>query len=152
RGRPVTLGLRQLIDEFITFRLEVITRRTRYELRKAEERAHILEGLLIALDNLDEVIALIRNSKTVEEAHAGLVSRFGLSDLQSKAILEMRLQRLVGLERLKIKEEYEALLKTIEDLKDILARDERKLEIIIQELTVIVEKYGDDRRTQIEYT
>jgi DNA gyrase subunit A len=149
RGRPVTLGLRQLIDEFITFRLEVITRRTRYELRKAEERAHILEGLLIALDNLDEVIALIRNSKTVEEAHAGLVSRFGLSDLQSKAILEMRLQRLVGLERLKIKEEYEALLKTIEDLKDILAREERRKEIIAQELGAVKEKYGDERRTQI---
>ncbi len=102
-GRPRTLSLRQLIDEFILFRLEVIVRRTTFELRKAEERAHILEGLLIALDNLDEVIRIIRESKTVDEAHIGLVERFGLSDAQTKAILEMRLQRLVGLERLKIK-------------------------------------------------
>lgn len=151
KGRPITLGLRQLIDEFIEFRLEVITRRTKFELRKAEERAHILEGLLIALDNLDEVIKLIRESKTVDDAHEGLMQRFGLTDIQSKAILEMRLQRLVGLERLKIKEEYDQLLKTIEDLKDILAREERRKDIIIQELATIKEKYGDDRRTQIEY-
>ncbi len=151
-GRPKTLGLRQLIDEFITFRLEVITRRARYELRKAEERAHILEGLLIALDHLDEVIKLIRESKTVEDAHEGLTKRFQLSDAQAKAILEMRLQRLVGLERQKIKEEYDALLKTIEDLKDILAREERRKEIINQELNEVKEKYGDERRTQIALT
>jgi DNA gyrase subunit A len=150
-GRPRTLNLRQLIDEFITFRLEVIVRRTTYELRKAEERAHILEGLLIALDHLDEVIKLIRDSKTVDEAHAGLMERFGLSDLQTKAILEMRLQRLVGLERLKIKEEYEALLKTIEDLKDILANEGRRKSIIKQELSEIIEKYGDARRTEITF-
>ena len=150
-GRPRTLSLRQLIDEFITFRLEVIVRRTAYELKKAEERAHILEGLLIALDHLDEVIKLIRESKTVDEAHAGLVSRFGLTDIQTKAILEMRLQRLVGLERLKIKEEYEELLKTIADLKDILANEGRRRAIIQLELNNINEKYGDERRTAITF-
>ncbi len=150
-GRPRTLNLRQLIDEFVTFRLEVIVRRTKFELQKAEDRAHILEGLLIALDNLDEVIRLIRESASVDEAHAGLVSAFGLTDVQAKAILEMRLQRLVGLERLKIKEEYDALLKTIEDLKDILAREERRREIVKTELQDIKEKYGDARRTEITY-
>jgi DNA gyrase subunit A len=150
-GRPRTLSLRQLIDEFILFRLEVIVRRTTFELRKAEERAHILEGLLIALDNLDEVIRIIRESKTVDEAHIGLVERFGLSDAQTKAILEMRLQRLVGLERLKIKEEYDALIKTIEDLKDILANEGRRRGIIKTELNEINEKYGDARRTEITF-
>ena len=150
-GRPRTLNLRQLIDEFVTFRLDVIVRRTNFELKKAEDRAHILEGLLIALDNLDEVIKLIRESRAVDDAHAGLMERFGLTDLQSKAILEMRLQRLVGLERLKIKEEYDALLRTIEDLKDILAREERRKEIVKLELTDIKEKYGDPRRTEITF-
>lgn len=150
-GRPRTLSLRQLIDEFILFRLEVIVRRTTFELRKAEERAHILEGLLVALDNLDEVIRIIRESKTVDEAHIGLVERFGLSDAQTKAILEMRLQRLVGLERLKIKEEYDGLIKTIEDLKDILANEGRRRGIIKTELNEINEKYGDARRTEITF-
>lgn len=150
-GRPRTLSLRQLIDEFVLFRLEVIVRRTTFELRKAEERAHILEGLLIALDNLDEVIRIIRESKTVDEAHIGLVERFGLSDAQTKAILEMRLQRLVGLERLKIKEEYDGLIKTIEDLKDILSNEGRRRGIIKTELTEINEKYGDARRTEITF-
>ncbi len=150
-GRPRTLSLRQLIDEFILFRLEVIVRRTTFELRKAEERAHILEGLLIALDNLDEVIRIIRESKTVDEAHIGLVERFGLSDAQTKAILEMRLQRLVGLERLKIKEEYDGLIKTIEDLKDILSNEGRRRGIIKTELGEINEKYGDARRTEITF-
>jgi len=150
-GRPRTLSLHQLIDEFILFRLEVIVRRTTFELRKAEERAHILEGLLIALDNLDEVIRIIRESKTVDEAHIGLVERFGLSDAQTKAILEMRLQRLVGLERLKIKEEYDGLIKTIEDLKDILANEGRRRGIIKTELNEINEKYGDARRTEITF-
>ncbi len=150
-GRPRTLSLRQLIDEFVTFRLEVIVRRTKFELQKAEDRAHILLGLLIALDNLDEVIKLIRESQAVEEAHAGLVERFSLSDAQAKAILEMRLQRLVGLERMKIQEEYDALIKTIEDLKDILAREERRKEIIKVELRDIRERYGDARRTEITY-
>lgn len=150
-GRPRTLSLRQLIDEFITFRLEVIVRRTAFELKKAEERAHILEGLLIALDHLDEVIRIIRESKTVDEAHTGLVTRFGLTDIQTKAILEMRLQRLVGLEILKIKEEYEELLKTIADLKDILSNEGRRRGIIQFELNEINEKYGDARRTAITF-
>ena len=150
-GRPRTLSLRQLIDEFILFRLEVIVRRTTFELRKAEERAHILEGLLIALDNLDEVIRIIRESKTVDDAHAGLVARFNLSDLQTKAILEMRLQRLVGLERLKIQEEYDELIKTIADLKDILSNEGRRRGIIKTELSDINEKYGDARRTEITF-
>jgi DNA gyrase subunit A len=150
-GRPKTLGLRQLIDEFVTFRLEVIVRRAQFDLQKAEDRAHILEGLLIALDHLDEVIKLIRESSAVEDAHAGLMEKFGLTDVQAKAILEMRLQRLVGLERLKIKEEYDALLITIEDLKDILAREERRKEIIKEELRGIKEKYGDPRRTEITF-
>ncbi len=151
RGRPVTLSLRQLVDEFILFRLEVIVRRSKYELRKAEERAHILEGLLIALDNLDEVIKLIRESRAVEDAHRGLMERFNLSEPQTKAILEMRLQRLVGLERLKIQEEYDQLLITIDDLKDILAREERRRTIIKTELQDIKAKYGDERRTQITF-
>ncbi|HZV71582.1 MAG TPA: DNA gyrase subunit A [Saprospiraceae bacterium] len=150
-GRPRTLSLRQLIDEFVTFRLDVIVRRTKFELKKAEDRAHILLGLLIALDNLDEVIKLIRESQDVDEAHAGLVERFGLSDLQAKAILEMRLQRLVGLERQKIQDEYDGLLVTIEDLKDILAKEERRKEIIKVELTDIKERYGDPRRTEITF-
>ncbi len=150
-GRPRTLNLRQLIDEFVTFRLEVIVRRTKFELQKAEDRAHILEGLLIALDNLDEVIKLIRESQAVEDAHAGLIARFALSDAQAKAILEMRLQRLVGLERMKIQEEYDGLIRIIEDLKDILAKEERRKEIIKTELTDIKEKYGDPRRTEITF-
>ncbi|MBK9981426.1 MAG: DNA gyrase subunit A [Saprospiraceae bacterium] len=150
-GRPRTLSLRQLIDEFVTFRLDVIVRRTKFELKKAEDRAHILLGLLIALDNLDEVIKLIRESQDVDEAHAGLVARFGLSDVQAKAILEMRLQRLVGLERQKIQDEYDALLVTIEDFKDILAKEERRKDIIRIELTDIKERYGDPRRTEITF-
>lgn len=150
-GRPRTLSLRQIIDEFVIFRLEVIVRRTQFELKKAEDRAHILEGLLIALDHLDEVIKLIRESNAVEDAHSGLMERFGLTDVQAKAILEMRLQRLVGLERLKIQEEYDGLMKTIVDLQDILAREDRRKEIIKTELRDIKEKYGDPRRTEITF-
>ncbi|HNG07208.1 MAG TPA: DNA gyrase subunit A, partial [Saprospiraceae bacterium] len=151
RGRPVVLNLKNLITEFVKFRLEVIVRRTRYELRKAEERAHILEGLLIALDHLDEVITLIRNSQTVEEAKDGLMSRFGLSEIQAKAILEMRLQRLTGLERDKIKNEYDELLKTIERLKAILASEALQMDIIREELTEIKNKFGDKRKTEITF-
>ncbi len=150
-GRPQTLNLKQLIEEFIKFRIEVIIRRTKYDLKKAEERAHILEGLLIALDNLDEVIALIRGSKTVEEAREGLMSQFELSEAQAKAILDMRLQKLVGLERAKIKEEYEELQKTIEHLKAILASDELQRGIIKDELAEIRERYGDERKTDITF-
>lgn len=151
RGRPVILNLKSLITEFIKFRIEVIVRRTRFELRKAEERAHILEGLLIALDNLDEVITLIRNSKTVDDAKDGLIARFNLSEIQSKAILEMRLQRLTGLERDKIKNEYDELLKTIERLKAILADEELQKDIIREELNDIRQKFGDKRKTEITF-
>lgn len=149
RGRPMTLNLKDLIEEFIDFRLEVIQRRTRYDLRKAKERAHILEGLLIALDHLDEVIALIRASATVDEAREGLMERFELSEVQAKAILDMRLQKLTGLEREKVKQEYDELLRLIEDLEDILANEDRQRGIIKTELAEIVEKYGDERRTDI---
>lgn len=149
RGRPMTLNLKDLIEEFVAFRLEVIQRRTQYDLRKAKERAHILEGLLIALDNLDEVIALIRASKTVDEARQGLMSTFELSEIQAKAILDMRLQKLTGLERDKVKEEYQELMLIIDDLEDILSSEPRQRSIIKEELDEIVEKYGDDRRTDI---
>lgn len=151
-GRPQTLNLKQIIEEFIKFRLEVIVRRTQYDLKKAEERAHVLEGLLIALDNLDEVIKLIRGSKTVEEARNGLMERFTLSEIQAKAILDMRLQKLVGLERDKVKEEYDALLKTIASYKEILGSERLQRDIIIDELTDVKERFGDERRTEISYS
>jgi len=148
-GRPVLLSIKQIISEFVKFRIEVITRRTEYLLKKAEERAHILEGLLIALDNLDAVIALIRNSKTPDEAQAGLVSNFDLTDIQAKAILEMRLQRLTGLERDKIRKEYDELQKKIDHYKAILSSTEMKKDIIKEELRDIQERFGDERRTDI---
>lgn len=150
-GRPVMLNLKDLIREFIVFRLEVIVRRTQYDLDKALERAHILEGLLIALDNIDEVIRIIRQSKTVEEAKEGLMSTFSLSELQSKAILEMRLQRLVSLEIDKVREEYNEILAKIESYKSILASETLQRGIIKSELDEINEKYGDKRRTEISY-
>ncbi len=150
-GRPKTLNLKDLIEEFIKFRLEVITRRTQYDLEKAENRAHILEGLLIALDNLDAVIKLIRESRTVEEATNGLMSNFELTEIQAKAILDMRLQKLVGLERVKIKEEYEEVQKKITELKAILADEGLRRDIIKEELTEIKERYGDERKTRITF-
>ncbi len=150
-GRPILLNVKQIIAEFIKFRLEVIVRRTQYDLKKAEARAHILEGLLIALDNLDEIIKLIRASKTVDEAREGLMSRFSLSEIQAKAILEMRLQKLTGLERDKVKAEYEEIQKTITHLKSILASEGIQRDIIKEELADIKEKFGDERRTQITY-
>jgi DNA gyrase subunit A len=149
-GRPRTLNLLDLIQEFIKFRIEVVIRRTKFELRKAEERAHILEGLLIALDHLDEVIKLIRGSKDAEEAREGLMSKFGLSELQAKAILAMRLQQLTGLERDKVRAEYDELMKKIAELKAILADERLQRDIIKGELTDIVARYGDARRTSIE--
>ncbi|MFI5171933.1 MAG: DNA gyrase subunit A [Chitinophagales bacterium] len=148
-GRPKLLNLKQLILNFVEFRHEVIVRRTEFDLRKAEERAHILEGLIIALDNLDAVITLIRNSKTPDEAKEGLVSSFGLTDIQAKAILEMRLQRLTGLEIDKIRQEYNEVMALIASLKEILANEEMRMQIIIDETLEIKEKYGDARRTQI---
>jgi DNA gyrase subunit A len=148
-GRPKILTLVEFIDNFIEFRREVVRRRTEFELRKAEARAHILEGLKIALDHLDQVIALIRASKSPPEAREGLMTTFGLSQIQSQAILDMQLQRLTGLERQKILDELAEILKLIERLRAILSSDKLLLEIIVGELRHVVEKYGDDRRTEI---
>ena len=150
-GRPETLNLKDLIYHFVEHRHEVVVRRTEYELRKAEERAHILEGLIIASDNIDEVIALIRSSSNAEEARQKLIDRFELSEVQAKAIVEMRLRQLTGLEQDKLRAEYDEIIKTIEDLKDILARKERRMEVIKDELIEVKEKFGDERRSQIEY-
>jgi DNA gyrase subunit A len=148
-GRPKMLDLKQLIHYYVKHRHEVVVRRTQYDLDQAEKKAHILEGLLIALDHLDEVIKLIRASKTPDEAKDGLMSSFNLSEVQAKAILELRLQRLTGLERDKIKEEYEELKKLIEYLRQVLADEPLRMNIIKEELTVIKDKYGDERRTEI---
>jgi DNA gyrase subunit A len=150
KGRPYQLNLKQLIGHFIDHRHEVILRRTRYDLSEAEKRAHILEGLLIALDNIDEVIAIIRAAASPEEARTNLMARFSLSEIQAKAILDMRLQRLTGLERDKLKEEYAELMKIIAYYRSILADEVLQFEIIKTELTEIREKYGDERMTRIE--
>ncbi len=150
-GRPEMLNLKDIIHHFVEHRHDVVVRRTEFELRKAKERAHILEGLIIASDNIDEVIALIRASSNAEEARTKLMERFELSEIQAKAIVEMRLRQLTGLEQDKLRAEYEDILKTIEDLEDILARKERRMEVIKDELFEIKEKYGDERRSQIEY-
>lgn len=152
KGRPQMLNLKELIAYFVEHRHDVVIRRTRYELRKAKERAHILEGLLIALDNLDEVIKLIRASQTAEVAREGLMKNFDLSEIQARAILDMRLQRLTGLEREKIKNEYDELMKTIEYLESVLADEGLRMQIIQDELLEIKEKYGDERRTEIIYS
>ncbi len=148
-GRPMQLNIKQLIEQFIRFRIDIIVRRTRYELQKAEERAHILEGLLIALDHIDEVIALIRSSNTVEEAKDNLMQRFELSEKQAKAILDMRLQKLTSLERHKIKEEHQELLEKIKHYKEILASETLQRNIVKEELDEVKEKFGDPRRTEI---
>jgi DNA gyrase subunit A len=150
-GRPELLNLKDLIVHFVDHRHEVVTRRTEYLLRKAEERAHILEGLIIASDNIDEVIALIRASANADEARAKLMETFELTEIQARAIVEMRLRQLTGLEQDKLRSEYEELLKTIEDYKDILARKERRMQIIKDELLEVKSKYGDERRSVIEY-
>jgi len=150
-GRPVMLNLKGLISNFIDFRHEVVIRRTKFELDQAQKRAHILQGYLIALDNLDEVIKLIRDSKTPAEAQDGLITRFSLSELQAKAILEMRLRVLTGLERDKIKAEYDDLMQLITHLTEVLGSEFLRMEIIKDELREIKEKYGDERKTVIEY-
>jgi DNA gyrase subunit A len=152
KGRPMMLNLKDILKHFVDHRHEVVTRRTEYELREAEKRAHILEGLLIALDNLDEVIALIRASQTPDEAKAGLIERFSLSELQARAILDMRLQRLTGLERGRLKDEYDELKRKIEWYNSVLAQVELRMQIIKDELLEIKQKYGDKTRTEIEYT
>ncbi|KAA3634502.1 MAG: DNA gyrase subunit A [Calditrichaeota bacterium] len=149
-GVPKSMTLKQMIDCFIEHRHEVVTRRTQYELNKAEERAHILEGYRIALDNIDAVIELIKKSKDTPTAHAGLMKKFKLSERQATAILEMRLQRLTGLERQKIEEEYEALIKKISELKAILESKQLRMQIIIDETKELARKFGDERRTEIQ--
>ncbi len=152
KGRPHTLNLKDLIKYFVKHRHEVVVRRTKYELQEAEKRAHILEGYLIALDNIDEIIALIRGSRDPEVAKLGLIKKFELSDIQAKAILEMRLQRLTGLEREKIQKEYEEIQKLITDLKDILDNKDRRMDIIKEELDEMSDRYGDERRTDIVHS
>ncbi|RAV28725.1 DNA gyrase subunit A [Sinomicrobium soli] len=150
-GRPQLLNLKDMIYHFVEHRHEVVVRRTEYELKKAEERAHILEGLIIASDNIDEVIALIRASGNAEEAREKLMERFSLTEIQARAIVEMRLRQLTGLEQDKLRAEYEDIIKYIEELRDILARKERRMEIIKEELQEVRDKYGDERRSVIEY-
>jgi len=151
-GRPMLLNLKDLIHNFVEHRHEVVIRRTKFELAEAEKRAHILEGLLIALDHLDEVIRLIRASNTPDDAREGLMSQFGLSDVQARAILDMTLRRLTGLERDKIKDEYESLMKLIEHLKAILADEGMRMQIIKDELIEIRDKYGDERKTEMVHS
>ena len=151
-GRPELLNLKQLIHYFVEHRHEVVIRRTKFELRKAEERAHILEGLIIASDNIDEVIKLIRASKSPDEARDKLIERFNLSEIQSRAIVEMRLRQLTGLEQDKLRAEYDELMKTIAGLKEILENEDKRMSIIKEELAQIKDKYGDARRSVIEYS
>ncbi|MEN9335978.1 MAG: gyrase subunit [Bacteroidota bacterium] len=150
-GRPEMLNLKDLIHYFVEHRHDVVVRRTQFELRKAEERAHILEGLIIASDNIDEVIAIIRGSKDGDEARTKLMERFSLSEIQSRAIVEMRLRQLTGLEQDKLRAEYDDIMKLIQRLKDLLASKELRMELIKEELIEVREKYGDARRSEIVY-
>jgi DNA gyrase subunit A len=152
KGRPQMLNLKDLIHYFVEHRHEVVVRRAQYDLRKAEERAHILEGLIIASDNIDEVIKIIRGSKDGEEARARLIERFKLSELQARAIVEMRLRQLTGLEQDKLRAEYDEIMKLITSLKELLASKELRMQVIKDELAEIKEKYGDERRSLIEYS
>jgi DNA gyrase subunit A len=152
KGRPQMLNLKDLIHYFVEHRHDVVTRRTQFELKKAEARAHILEGLIIASDNIDEVIALIKASKSTEEAREKLIARFNLSDIQSRAIVEMRLRQLTGLEQDKLRTEYDEIMKLIEHLKALLADVNLRIALIKEELIEIRDKYGDERRSQIEYS
>lgn len=151
KGRPVTLNLKDMIAEFVEFRHEVVVRRTRFELRKAEERAHILEGLIIASDNIDEVIEIIKKSKSPDEAREKLIQRFSLSEIQSRAIVDMRLRQLTGLEQDKLRSEYAELMELIKHLNNILSDESLRMQIIKDELSEIKEKYGDERRSEIVY-
>ncbi len=152
KGRPQLLNLKGCISNFVEHRHDVVTRRTQYELEQAEKRAHILEGLIIASDNIDEVIKIIRAAASPDEAREKLIERFELSEIQARAIVDMRLRQLTGLEQDKLRSEYDELLLEIADLKDILAKIERRMEIIVQELEEIRDKYGDDRKTEIVYS
>ena len=152
KGRPQMLNLKDMIKHFVEHRHDVVVRRTKFELKKAEDRCHILEGLIIASDNIDEVIALIKASKNAEDARDNLIKKFKLSEIQAKAIVEMRLRQLTGLEQDKLRSEYEEIKKLIENLKDILSNEDRRMNIISEELNEIREKYGDKRRSVIEYS
>ena len=152
KGRPQMLNLKDLIYHFVEHRHDVVVRRAQYDLRKAEERAHILEGLIIASDNIDEVIKIIRASKDGDEARTKLIERFKLSEIQARAIVEMRLRQLTGLEQDKLRAEYEEIMKLIAYLKELLASKEMRMQVIKDELTEIRDKYGDERRSQIEYS
>ena len=152
KGRPQMLNLKDMIKYFVDHRHDVVVRRTKFELKKAEDRCHILEGLIIASDNIDDVIELIKASKNAEDARDNLIKTFKLSEIQAKAIVEMRLRQLTGLEQDKLRNEYEEIKKLIDDLKDILSDEKRRMNIISEELTEIKEKYGDDRRSKIEYS
>jgi DNA gyrase subunit A len=152
KGRPETLNLKDMIHYFVEHRHDVVIRRAQFELRKAEERAHILEGLIIASDNIDEVIALIKASKNTDEAKEKLIERFKLSDIQARAIVEMRLRQLTGLEQDKLRAEYEEIMKLIEHLRALLADVNLRIALIKEELIEIRDKYGDERRSQIEYS
>ena len=152
RGKPQVLNLKEMIHYFVEHRHDVVVRRTTYELRKAEERAHILEGLIIASDNIDEVISIIRSSENPDTARTNLINKFELSEIQAKAIVEMRLRQLTGLEQNKLRTEFDELMKTILDLKNILDIKDRRMEIIKTELQEIKNKYGDERRSNIEYS
>lgn len=151
KGRPRLLNLKDLISEFVNFRHEVVVRRTEYELREAQKRAHILEGYLIALDHLDEVISLIRNSANPDEAKTGLIEKFGMTEIQAKAVLELRLQRLTGMERDKIRAEHDELMKRIAHLQEILANEGMRFDIIKEELEEVKTKFGDERKSEIQY-
>lgn len=151
KGKPQTLSLKELIQEFIEFRIEIIVRRTQFDLRKAEERAHIVEGLIIAVDHIDEVIQIIRGSATVEEARDKLIDRFSFTEVQARAILDLRLQKLTGLEINKLRAEYDELMKNIAYFKEVLASVDLQEKIVIDELTALKEQYGDERRTEIRF-
>jgi len=151
KGRPQLLNVKEMIHYFVEHRHEVVVRRTKYELKKAEDRAHILEGLIIASDNIDEVIKIIRASSNADEAREKLIERFKLSEIQAKAIVEMRLRQLTGLEQDKLRAEYDEVIKTIADLKDILERKDRRMQIIKDELIQVRDKYGDERRSEINF-
>jgi DNA gyrase subunit A len=150
-GRPQLLSLKSLIKSFVEFRHEVIIRRTKYELEQAEKRAHILEGLLVAIDNLDEIIKLIRESANPQVARDGLMEQYELSEVQAQAILDMRLQKLTGMEREKVKEEYAEVMEKIKYFKEVLANEDLRMKIIKDELLEIKASYGDERRTEIVY-
>ena len=151
-GRPEMLNLKDMIHHFVEFRHEVVIKRTEFELRKAREKAHVLEGLIIAIDNLDEVIKLIRASRTTDDARNGLMENFGLSEIQARAVLDLRLQKLTGLERDKLKEEHAELMRLIENLEAILANEDMRMEVIKTEMLEVKDKYGDERRSVIEYS